>query len=99
MMSFADKKGTTEHHDIVVSDAQHVAAHATDFGDHDATIWQTVRRNPWASAWCMYACWTVVLVAFETQASGAVVGIPQFREGECHICSGVRSRIVFDMGS
>ncbi|KAH4053409.1 hypothetical protein HBH49_083170 [Parastagonospora nodorum] len=41
---------------------------------------QTVRQNPWACFWCIYACWTIILVAFETQASCAVVGIPQFRK-------------------
>ncbi|PSN75659.1 maltose permease MAL31 [Corynespora cassiicola Philippines] len=62
------------------NNVEKIAAHATDFEDHEATIWQTLRRNPWATFWSLYACWTIILVAFETQAGGAVVGIPQFRK-------------------
>lgn len=77
-------KPSVEHIDSDVNNAQQVAAHATDFEDHDATVWQTIRRDPWACFWCLYACWTIILVAFETQASGAVVGIPQFRKDFGH---------------
>lgn len=80
-MAATIEKNTTEHIDADLnSDSHRRDAHATDFEDHDATVWQTIRQNPWACAWCIYACWTIVLVAFETQASGAVVGIPQFRK-------------------
>lgn len=75
-----DAKPAVEHIDADLQDTQHVAAHATYHEDHEDTIWQSLRRNPWAFFWCLYACWTIVLVAFETQAAGAVVGIPQFRK-------------------
>jgi SP family general alpha glucoside:H+ symporter-like MFS transporter len=75
-----DTENSTSRTDNDLNDSQQVAAHATDFEDHDATIWQTIRENPWACFWCLYACWTIILVAFETQASGAVVSIPQFRK-------------------
>jgi hypothetical protein len=80
-MARTEEKNTALHiDDTSPDDSQQVAAHATDFEDHDATIWQTVTGNPWACFWSFYACWTIVLVAFETQASGAVVGIPEFRK-------------------
>ncbi|CAO2653367.1 Nn.00g027780.m01.CDS01 [Neocucurbitaria sp. VM-36] len=66
--------------DVDLGDTQHVAAHTTDFEDHEGTKWQILRCNPWAFVWCLYTCWTIVFVSFETQASGAVVGIPQFRK-------------------
>jgi SP family general alpha glucoside:H+ symporter-like MFS transporter len=72
-MATSDEKNSATHIDAAdLHDSQQVAAHATDFEDHDATVWQTIRRNPWACFWCLYAC--------ETQAAGAVVGIPQFRK-------------------
>lgn len=79
MASTEDQKTGASHIETNLNDSQEVAAHATDFEDHNATIWQTIWQNPWACFWCIYACWTIILVAFETQASGAVVGIPQFR--------------------
>lgn len=30
--------------------------------------------------WCLYAVWCVLLVSFENQASGNILGIPRFRE-------------------
>lgn len=73
-------KSATEHLDVNDVDSQQVAARVTDYEDHDLTIAQTVYRNPWACFWSLYALWAIVLVAFETQAAGAVVGIPQFRK-------------------
>ncbi|KAF4948834.1 hypothetical protein FSARC_13640 [Fusarium sarcochroum] len=54
-------------------------AHLSDQEEHDTGIWASFRRYPWASAWCMYACWTIILVSFDVQAAGSVVGIPEFR--------------------
>jgi SP family general alpha glucoside:H+ symporter-like MFS transporter len=65
-MATSDEKNSATHIDAAdLHDSQQVAAHATDFEDHDATVWQTIRRNPWACFWCLYACWTIVLVAYE----------------------------------
>lgn len=50
-----------------------------DYEDHEGTIWRTVKRNPWATFWSLYACWTIILAAFKLQAGGSVVGIPRFR--------------------
>lgn len=74
------KKAAVQKIDALLDDSRQIAAHATDFEDHNLTVWQTVRRNPWATLWCIYACWAVILVAFEGQAGGAVIGIPEFRK-------------------
>jgi len=42
--------------------------------------WATIRKNPLVFAWCIYGVWTIMLVSFENQAAGIVVGIPQFRK-------------------
>lgn len=54
--------------------------HLANAEDHETSKWQAIRRNPWAFAWCMYAVWTVLLVSFENQASGNILGIPEFRK-------------------
>src|ERR1700744_357418 len=55
-------------------------AHLANAEDHGDTKLQAIRRNPWAFAWCLYAVWTVLLVSFENQASGNILGIPEFRK-------------------
>jgi hypothetical protein len=59
---------------------QQQLASLADREDHQASKWQAIRRNPWAFLWCLYAVWTVLLVSFENQASGNILGIPQFRK-------------------
>lgn len=54
--------------------------HLANQEDHELGIWQSAKRYPWACAWCVYACSTIVLAAFELQASGSVLGIPAFRK-------------------
>ncbi|KAK2041456.1 alpha glucoside transporter, partial [Colletotrichum somersetense] len=48
--------------------------------DHELGVRKSLVRYPWASAWCVYACWTIILLSFDVQAAGAVVGIPSFRK-------------------
>jgi SP family general alpha glucoside:H+ symporter-like MFS transporter len=40
----------------------------------------SVLKYPWACAWCVYATWCIVLVSFDIQAGGSVLGIPEFRK-------------------
>lgn len=56
--------------------------------DHETGKWQTIVKQPWAFAWCLYAVWTVLLVSFENQASGNVLSIPQFRKDFGHYFDG-----------
>jgi len=48
--------------------------------DHNQSRIQAIKQNPWPFAWCMFAVWTTLLVSYENQASGNVLGIPQFRK-------------------
>lgn len=54
--------------------------HLADQEDHETGIWNSFVKYPWASAWCIYACWCIILVSFDLQAAGSVIGIPQFRK-------------------
>ncbi|KAM5343415.1 hypothetical protein ACJ41O_011952 [Fusarium nematophilum] len=55
-------------------------AHLADQEDHETGIWGSFVKYPWASAWCIYACWCIILISFDLQAAGSVIGIPQFRK-------------------
>lgn len=56
------------------------AGHLADAEDHDTGIIESFRKYKWACIWCIYALWSVILISFDVQAAGAVVGIPQFRK-------------------
>lgn len=48
--------------------------------DHNESKWGAVQKQPQAFTWCLFAVWILLLVSFENQASGAIIGIPQFRK-------------------
>ncbi|KAK9312418.1 general substrate transporter [Lipomyces starkeyi] len=48
--------------------------------DREVSKWEAIKQNPWTFVWCIYAVWTVLLVSFENQASGNILGIPEFRK-------------------
>ncbi|KAK9427990.1 general substrate transporter [Lipomyces doorenjongii] len=54
--------------------------HLANQEDHELSKWQAIRQNPLAFAWCLFAIWTILLVSFENQASGNILGIPEFRK-------------------
>ena len=54
--------------------------HLANQEDHEISKWQAIKQNPKAFCWCLFAVWTVLLVSYENQASGNVLGIPQFRK-------------------
>jgi SP family general alpha glucoside:H+ symporter-like MFS transporter len=70
--------------DVTTHEEEHARneqlGHLANAEDHETSKWQAIRRNPWAFAWCMYAVWTILLVSFENQASGNILGIPEFRK-------------------
>ncbi|EQB55952.1 hypothetical protein CGLO_04056 [Colletotrichum gloeosporioides Cg-14] len=74
----AEKVDSHAKHVEVTADSQ--LAHAADHEDHETGILKSFIRYPWASAWCVYACWTIILLSFDTQAASSVVGIPEFRK-------------------
>ncbi|KAF7556152.1 hypothetical protein G7Z17_g1632 [Cylindrodendrum hubeiense] len=59
-------------------------AHLSDQEDHETGVWKSFVKYPWACAWCVYACWCIILVSFDVQAAGSVIGIPQFRKDFGH---------------
>lgn len=69
----------TTHQEKINHDEEH-QAHLANAEDHSQNKWRAIKQNPLAFAWCLYAVWTVLLVSFENQASGNILGIPQFRE-------------------
>jgi hypothetical protein len=58
--------------------------HLANQEDHEAGKLASFRKYPWACAWSIYAVWVVLLVSFENQAAGNVIGIPQFRKDFGH---------------
>jgi MFS transporter, SP family, general alpha glucoside:H+ symporter len=74
----AEKSSMEASHKEAVVDEQ--LAHIANAEDHETSKIQAIRRNPWAFAWCLYAVWTVLLISFEGQAAGNVLGIPEFRK-------------------
>lgn len=70
----------TTHHAEISTHSQHQLGHLANQEDHELGILPSLKKYPWACAWCVYACWSIVLVSFEAQASSAILGIPQFRE-------------------
>ncbi|KAH7033653.1 alpha glucoside transporter [Microdochium trichocladiopsis] len=65
-----------QHEDV----PNNILAQSADQEEHVLGAWASLMAYPWASAWCVYACWCVTLLGFDAQAAGAIVGIPQFRK-------------------
>lgn len=77
----SEKEETAAHIENVDStDTDAEAGHLADQEDHHLSKREAIRRQPLAFAWCIFAVWTTLLVSFENQASGTVIGIPQFRK-------------------
>ncbi|KXL42773.1 hypothetical protein M433DRAFT_27678 [Acidomyces richmondensis BFW] len=55
-------------------------AHLANQEDHELGRWAAIKERPLSFAWCLFAVWTVLLVSFENQASGIILGIPEFRK-------------------
>lgn len=52
--------------------------------DHEVGKLASFHKYPWACFWSTYAVWVVLLVSFENQAAGSVIGIPEFRKDFGH---------------
>jgi SP family general alpha glucoside:H+ symporter-like MFS transporter len=55
-------------------------SHLANQEDHEVGKLASFRKYPWACAWSIYMVWVVLLLSFENQAAGNVIGIPQFRK-------------------
>jgi hypothetical protein len=84
----SDKPNTVEINEHVPTKA--TAAETSELGhlanqkDHEVGKLASFRKYPWACAWSLYMVWVVLLVSFENQAAGNVIGIPQFRQDFGH---------------
>ncbi|KAF4978528.1 hypothetical protein FZEAL_5100 [Fusarium zealandicum] len=68
--------------DLAMKKPEHVEqiGHAAAAEDHQEGPIKAIRKHPWAFAWCLYAIYVLILTSFDNQASGIVIGIPQFRK-------------------
>ncbi|KAL3293602.1 mfs hexose transporter [Colletotrichum asianum] len=48
--------------------------------EHELGKWESLRKYPKASFWCVYAVWCVLVLSFENQAGGSILSIPEFRK-------------------
>lgn len=76
------KDGTTNvyHAEVPLNEEQQQLGHLANQEEHELGIYSSLKKYPWASAWCAYACWSIILCSFELQAAGSVLGIPTFRK-------------------
>ncbi|KAH5039375.1 hypothetical protein HBI70_111610 [Parastagonospora nodorum] len=72
-----------------ISDPMHPAqtselGHLANQEDHEVGKLASFRKYPFACAWSVYMVWVVLLVSFENQAAGNIIGIPEFRKDFGH---------------
>lgn len=63
-----------------VDNDSHGMADAVIKDERELSRWQTICNNPWAFVWAAYGALQILLVSYENQAAGLVVGIPRFRQ-------------------
>jgi SP family general alpha glucoside:H+ symporter-like MFS transporter len=86
MASAADKDGlghveNAGHLEQTQSQAvEQQLGHLANQEEHDETKFEALRNHPIAACWCLYAAVCVLLAAFENQASGSILSIPEFRK-------------------
>src|ERR1700744_4301224 len=75
-----DESTNISHVEVNLNKEQQELGHLANQEDHELGVYASLRKHPWACAWCVYACWSVILCSFELQAAGSVLGIPTFRK-------------------
>ncbi|KAL5591069.1 hypothetical protein FOBRF1_014626 [Fusarium oxysporum] len=78
-MNHAKEESVEEQHHESAAIDDHLARLGNQ-DEHELGKLESLRRYPKACAWFIFAVWYVLLVSFENQASGNVLGIPRFRE-------------------
>lgn len=56
--------------------------------EHNRTYWQTLRKDPRLLFWIGVMLWTLGVRGFESQASGSVLSIPEFKKRFGHLQDG-----------
>ncbi|WYZ35893.1 hypothetical protein EsH8_X_000540 [Colletotrichum jinshuiense] len=69
-------------------EAQAQLANLGNQEEHDLGKWESFRKYPKASFWCVYAVWCVLVLSFENQAGGSILSIPEFRKDFGHFYGG-----------
>ncbi|KAL0933855.1 Maltose permease MAL31-like protein 2 [Colletotrichum truncatum] len=69
-------------------EAQAQLANLGNQEEHELGKWESLRKYPKASFWCVYAVWCVLVLSFENQAGGSILSIPEFRKDFGHFYNG-----------
>jgi hypothetical protein len=56
------------------------SGHAAQQEDHNKSKWEAIKENPINFLWALYGAWALVVIAFDSQAGGIVISIPEFRK-------------------
>ncbi|CAI6087915.1 unnamed protein product [Clonostachys chloroleuca] len=75
-------KSDAEHVDVLP--VQEELANIANQEEHDLGKLESIKKYPSAFLWSLYAVWCVLLVSFENQASGNIIGVPEFRKDFGH---------------
>jgi hypothetical protein len=67
---------------------QTTLAQVANQDEHDLGKIESIRKFPLAFIWSCYAVWCVLLVSFENQAAGNIIGVPKFRQDFGHPYNG-----------
>jgi hypothetical protein len=54
--------------------------HAAQQEEHNKSKWEAIKENPINFLWALYGAWALVVIAFDSQAGGIVISIPEFRK-------------------
>jgi MFS transporter, SP family, general alpha glucoside:H+ symporter len=84
MADNSEKPKTAHVEEEAIAELAYIANH----DEHVHGKWQSIKKYPLAFFWSLYAVWCVLLVSFENQAAGNIIGIPEFRKDFGHAYEG-----------
>jgi SP family general alpha glucoside:H+ symporter-like MFS transporter len=70
--------------EVVTTEKVSKLGRLANHNDHEEGKLASFTKYPWACAWCIFMVWVILLVSFENQASGNIIGIPEFRKDFGH---------------
>lgn len=79
----AEKKDNADHLEHP-GEGQAQLANLGNQEEHELGKFESLKKYPKASFWCIYAVWCVLVLAFENQAGGSILSIPEFRKDFGH---------------
>lgn len=75
-----DKKNLAEHDENYEHGTNQTQAHLAHQLELEETPLTAVANNKQTVVWIVYAVWILITCSFDNQASGSILGIPQFRK-------------------